>query len=105
MRAGKLRHPIVIQQASESNNSIGEPIATWTTYAERRASIANPGGGESFGNHQINAEANLNFTLRHLSGVTTKMRVSFDSRVFDILAIRNPMERNKTLILECKEQV
>lgn len=104
MNPGKLRHKIIIEQATESQNSYGEVINTWATFTTRRASISNLRGGESLKSNQVSSEASILFVLRTLSGVTTKMRVSYDSRLFDIVYVDNGNETQKETRLECTEQ-
>jgi len=44
-------------------------------------------------------------TMRYHSGVTTKTRLLFGSRVLDVTGIQNPEERNISLVLSCVERV
>lgn len=104
MNVGQLRHKVIIQSLTETQNTYGEPIKTWATFATRRAAIKTVSGSEKMSSKQLNSEAKIIFTLRYLSGVTTKMRVSYDSRIFDIIAIDNGIERQKATLLECIEQ-
>lgn len=105
MRAGQLRHSVTIEQATESQNAIGEAIQTWTTFAKRRASVQPFQGREFWSAKQFNAESNLRVRLRYLTGLTTKMRISWNGRLFDIRSIVNADERNRELILIVEEQV
>jgi len=105
VQAGKLRHKIVIQTSTEANNSLGEPIQTWTTFATVRAGVSPLAGRETFRLDQVSADSDVKFTIRHLDSVTTKMRISYDSRIFDIQSIANVNERDRMLILMCKERL
>lgn len=104
MKAGKLRHKIIIQSLTETQDGFGEGIKSPSTFATRRASIKNLRGGEKFTAQQVNSDAQVLFTIRYLSGVTTKMRVSYSGRVFDILYVDNGAERDTETRLECREQ-
>jgi len=103
MDIATLRHRITIEQVTETVNSVGEPIITWTTFAIVWASVAPLDGREFWASKQINSEVTGKIKIRYLSGINTKMRVLFGSRVFDIEAILNVEERNKEMTLLVKE--
>ena len=103
----KLRHKIIIQQPTYSIGSAGGNILTWSDYAPRKAKAIPKGGQETFRLQQFFSEANMMFLLRHDSltkAITSKMRVSFDSRFFDIIAAINEDELNQTIKLVCTEK-
>ncbi len=103
MNPGQLKHKIVIEQSTPAQDSFGEPIDSWTTFATRRASAKTLRGGESFKSSQVTSEAQVMFTLRFLDNVTTKMRVNWNARYFNILFVDNGDETQKETRLECKE--
>ena len=105
MRAGALRHKIVIQEPTETQDSVGGPDATWSTFATVWASIEPLNGRELFAAQQINAEITARIRIRYLSGVIPKMRVSFGERIFEILSVINLEERNREMELMVKEDV
>lgn len=91
IRAGKLRHPIVIETATESQDEIGGITKSWATHAERMAGFETLSGREYFEGGGRKSEATARFWLRDdLDDVTTKMRVSYDSRAFNIEAVIPP---------------
>lgn len=108
MRAGKLRHQVTIQSltaGSPTRKPDGTLDAAWTDAIGNpvAASIDPVTGKESFlaGGHL--AEVDHKIRIRYRAGITAKQRVLFGSRVFDILAVLNWEERNKELLLLCKE--
>lgn len=108
MRAGRLRHRITIQQyvtGSPQQKATGEPDGAWSTYATVWASVEPVSGREPFLAQAHLAEVTTKIGLRYRSGITSAMRVSFDSRIFDIKAILNWEERNIELQLLCTEGV
>jgi len=105
MRAGKLRHQIVIEQSTEARNSVGEVTASWATFATVRASVEPMQGRESFVASQDLAERTVRFRIRYLAGITPKMRVSYDSRTFDIQSVVNREERNRETHILCREVI
>jgi len=105
MRAGRLRHLIVIEQASEANDSQGQAIKTWSTFATVHAAVEPLTGREYEAAAQINAETTTRITIRYLAGITQKMRISYDSKLYNIEAMRNIGERDRQIELMCSEGV
>ncbi len=107
IRAGKLRHVMEIEQATESRNAIGEAIQTWSTFATRHVSVEPFQGREFWSAKQVNAERNLRVRMRYLEGLTTKMRLNWRarSRLFDILSIVDVNERNHEMLLLVEERL
>ena len=107
IRAGRLRHVMEIEQATETRNAIGEAVQTWATFATRRVSIEPFQGREFWSAKQVNAERQLRVRMRHVDGLTTKMRLNWmaQSRIFDILSVVNASERNHEMILMVEEKL
>lgn len=105
MMSGRLRHKIVIQNPSESNGSYGETVTTWGTFATVWASVEPLNGREYFESQQTNAEVNFRFRIRYTASITPKMRISYDSRTFDIISVINVNERDRETVLMAKEVV
>lgn len=108
MRAGLLRKTVVVQSTNESRTSSGAVANTWATHCTRRAAVEPISGKEYFDARAENANVTVKFRLRHdsLTGlITPKMRVSYDSRYFDIESVINTGERDKEIILMCRELV
>lgn len=103
MRSRYLRQKIRIQSATETQDSFGAISTTWSTFADVYADIMPIRGNEFFIVHQEKSQATIKFTIRYLSGLTTKHRILYDSRVFDIESIINIKERNREMILMCRE--
>ena len=75
MRAGRLRHRVVIEKNAPTADGSGALVDAWTTFATRWASVEPLSGREFFASRQIEAEVTTRIRLRHLAGVTPKMRV------------------------------
>lgn len=118
MRAGRLRHKVTIQEVTETPDAYGEPSESWTTYAERWASIEPLAGREYFAAKQEHSEVDTRIRLRWdraLVAVTPKHRVLYtyplldgspettQTRIFDIEAVLNMQERNREIVLMCRE--
>jgi SPP1 family predicted phage head-tail adaptor len=105
VQAGKLRHRIKIQEATETYNGVGEPVTTWTDYKIVWAEIRPMQGREYWASQQVNPEVTHRVTIRYLDGVTTEMRINFSDRIFAIDSILNTDEKNVELVVLCKENV
>lgn len=105
MRAGALRQRITIQQAIESQDSSGSVTKVWTTFATIWAAYEPQTGSESFKEDQEQAVMGVRFRTRFKAGITPKMRVSFDGRVFDILSLVDVNGRSKQLHIMTRENV
>lgn len=109
MRTGKLRHDVVIQKLqpnSPSQKSTGEPDESWVTHLAAVAASVEPlRGRELFAAQEHHSEIEVRIRIRYRSDVTAKMRVSFRSKIYDILAVINPREENVELELMCKQGV
>lgn len=105
MRAGQLRHRIVIQSVTETRDSFGQPQPSWSTFAERYAEILPQSGREYLAARTITPELTHLVRLRGVTGVTPKMRVLLGTRVLDILAAVPVEERTRELLLTCRELV
>lgn len=70
MRAGRLDRRITIQAKTTAASSSGEPVETWTTVVARRsAGMAPVRGEERFGEPQLVAREQVEFTLRWAADV------------------------------------
>lgn len=103
MRAGRLRHSIIIQHYTTTYDEYNAPIQTWATFATVRAGIEPLKGEERFLAAQRQASTTHRVVTRYVPGVTAAMRVKFGDRYFAIKEILNPQERNRELHLMCEE--
>ncbi len=106
MRAGKLRHQVIIQRlvaGSPQQKPSGEPDTSWTTYLTVSASVEPVTGREPFLAQEHLSEVDTKIRIRYRDGITADMRVSFGSRYYNIRAILNFEERNRELLLLCSQ--
>lgn len=109
MHAGKLRHRITIQRLTGARDTFGAETDAWETFkrcwAEVKPAFGSQGGGREvfLMGQQLQAISDVVITMRYMAGITTKDRVSFGDRTFEILATHNRDERNREMELICKE--
>lgn len=104
MRAGGLRHEVVIQTPTETENATGESVPTWGTFAAVRAAVEPLRGQEFFASQQLQSSLSVRIRIRYLANVTTKMRVQWENRYFAIEGIIDPEMRHRELQLMCVER-
>jgi SPP1 family predicted phage head-tail adaptor len=103
MRAGELRHSVIIQERSTTQNSFGEEPDTWADVATVRAAIKPIQGKEFVAAKQAQSETTHKVIMRYWPGLTAKHRLKFGSRILEIEMIRNIDERNHMYELRCVE--
>lgn len=105
MRAGRLRHYVIIQQATETQGADGSVIQTWGEFAHVYAEISPKSGNETYASQGIHASVVHEIRIRYLKGVVPKMRILWGERVFEIIGVVNWNERNREMLLNCTEIV
>lgn len=105
MRAGELRHQVILQTPTPTRDSYGAEIVTWTDTATVWASIEPLRGREYWEAQKINAEISHKIRMRYREGVKPNMRLKFGSRIFEIISVFSPEERRRELWYLCKERV
>ena len=104
INAGNLADRIVIEQAAETRNSVGEVTLSWSTFATVWADVQALSGREAERYGQIVGFTGHKVTIRTLPGVKVSMRVIYEgTRTLEIGAI-NEYERGWYLELICTEK-
>ena len=101
MRAGRLRHRVMIQQLVPDPSIGGTDI--WHDYATVWAAIEPLRGREYLAAQQEGAEVTGRITTRYINGVKPGMRWKYESRIFDIISVIDLEERHVELQLMVKE--
>jgi SPP1 family predicted phage head-tail adaptor len=103
INAGDLTDRIVIQQATETKNSVGEVSLTWATFATVWADVRALSGREAQRYGQIVGLTGHKVTIRALTGIKPAMRILYNTtRTLEIGAI-NEYERSWYMELICTE--
>jgi SPP1 family predicted phage head-tail adaptor len=98
MKAGTLKHQIIIKYPTEVNTG-GEIISTWVEFDTIRAEVLPKRGSEYWAAKQLIDEEPKIFHIRYLEGVTAKMRVYFNDIAYDIKHVQNVEMRNREMLL------
>ena len=100
MRAGKLDRSITIERFTETISPAGKPSQAWTVLAMVPAQLVEASTEEFLRKFGEDAETVAMFRIRHLDGVTTKDRVVYNERPFNIAEIKE-IGRRVGLELRC----
>lgn len=104
MEAGKLRHRITFQTRSVSQDAYGGQVDTWTDAVTNVAAAIEPlSVRELMVAQAAQNETRLKVSTRYFAGLTPAMRITYGSRIFNILGITNVEERNRELQFLCSE--
>jgi SPP1 family predicted phage head-tail adaptor len=102
---GSLRHLLTVQQNTPSVDDSGGPKETWTTFATWRAGMEPETGREYYRLRQIHADMTASFVGHYKAGITTEMRLSLDTRTWNILAVVNESEANRVTRIVARENL
>jgi SPP1 family predicted phage head-tail adaptor len=108
MRAGKLRHRVTLQSltaGSPQQTASGQPDESWADEATIWASVEPLRGRELFAAQEHHSRVEVRIRLRYRAGITAAMRVSFDGRYYNIVAVLDREERHRELELMCEQGV
>jgi SPP1 family predicted phage head-tail adaptor len=103
LHAGDLRHRVAVQARASGTGTRGEPTGSWSTVGGRWAEIINLSGSELEKARQLQADASVRVRFRFYSGLTTRHRLLFGSRVFQIGHIDDVDQLGVEHILTCSE--
>lgn len=105
MRAGLLRHRVTIQDKTAVQDGYGEETLTWSTYAERWASVEPLQGREFLEGKALAAEVTVRIRLRFVSGAAPEMRVVYGEHTYEIVSVIDVDLRGVEMVLMCREIV
>lgn len=107
MRPGRLRHRVVVQRATDAIDQYGDQTKSWANLATVWAAVEPLNGRELFTAQQTQSQVSTRITIRPIVGqtITSKDRIKFGSRYFDIQSVINVEERNIELQLLCVERI
>lgn len=105
MPPGRYPHHVDIEVPVSTQNEIGEWVTTFRKVADSYASIEPLRGREYWAAAQVNAETTHEIKMRPPSvSLTTAHEIVFGTRRFEIEVVRNLAERNRELVILCKER-
>lgn len=105
MRAGRLRHQVILQSRSTTPNDYNEPVVSWSAVGTYRAAIEPVTGRERFASAERVAEGQVRIIMRYVGAITEENRIVHGSTVYDIKAVVNKNEIDREYELICQKGV
>lgn len=108
MRSGQLRHEGQLQSPTKIRGETGGYTLAWSTYARvccGEVSSNDVRGSETVSSEKIKAEKQTTWLTRFRPGVTSGHRLIVRGRTLNIESVNNVNERDRELMLYCREQV
>ena len=80
MQSGKLRYKLTIESPTRSVSDSGQPIITWSTFAQVRGDVRTGSGREFDAHGKANGEQIQTAYCRYIDDVKPEMRVKWTDR-------------------------
>lgn len=102
INAGRMNRQITIEQRTDTRAASGAVVPTWAAYVTTYAEVAFTGGKEFAAAKQAHSEVDTVFIIRSGGTVTNRMRVNYQQRFFDILAVDDITDKDRVRLI-CRE--
>jgi len=99
----RLNKRITIQSKTKTSDNLGGYSETWSNLKTLWAEIKPTLNTDNFEGNQIEEKTNYTITIRYYSALTTKCRIKYDNRIFNIIGIINPLENNQIMEISAEE--
>jgi len=103
VKAGDLRHLILVQSRDAGTDAAGQPLQTWTDLASVWADIRGANGlntiKASLGGVEINA---YSFRIRYRTDLDAAKRVVFNGQNYDVKQVRHDFAKKEWTDLVCE---
>lgn len=104
MRIGRLRHRLTLEAPVTEEEEIGGRNVTWSPVATVWAAIETVNGNETGALGQTDARLFHRIIIRHRADIGPAMRLTKGARVFEILGVRDPDGRGRSLAIHAIER-
>lgn len=102
MRAGRLRHRILIESRIESRDEFGGVTLAWGVVEDNvPAEIVPLSGREFLAAGELQGEVTTRMTIRYMPGIEANMRVQHDGQVYRIVAALPDPTLRRHITLMC----
>lgn len=98
-----LNKRITIEENVTTSDGAGGFTSSWATFATVWAEIKPVSTDEKFTSMQVKNTVTHSVTIRYTENLKESMRINYDSRIFKIISIVNPLEENKILEILAEE--
>ena len=106
---GQMRHRVAIANPTRTADGDGGYTDTWVAADPSpvwaRIDTATASNIERLADNTVEAPISHFVTMRLHESVTTRSRLTYDGRYFNIRGLQNSQERDRWLVLACEEQL
>ena len=100
-----MNHRLIVQQVTATQDAYGAPTNTWSTFANAWGEITPVSGFERPIANKTESQVTHRIRMHWLARMLPTMRISYDSRTFNIVSLINVDERNREWLLLCQEVI
>ena len=100
-QAGQLDRRITIQNFSETTDSFGQEVKSFSTLASEWANVVEKVGREGEDGEMIAATKKVEFVIRYRTDVDEEMRIIYNNNTYKIQAIQSADARKAFLKIVC----
>lgn len=105
MRAGSLNRRVMIQKRDTGRDAAGQPLQTWSDYAQAWADVKSPTGLGAIRDMQGDLSASVarySIRLRYRTDLNFAMRVKYGDQVFDVKQVQQDFTGHRYTDLVCE---
>ena len=102
MRPGLLNSRVVVQQQSTTQDSLGQPLNTWSTFATVWANVRHTSGVESIKADALTPVVRASIRVRYRGDLTAAMRVVHGITTYNIVAVLPDIGGKEYVDLACE---
>jgi SPP1 family predicted phage head-tail adaptor len=100
-QAGQLDRRITLQTFSETTDTFGQEVKTYSTLASVWANVKESIGKEGEDGDMIAATKKVEFIIRYRTDVNEQMRITYNNNTYKIQAIQSADARKAFLKIVC----
>ena len=101
-QAGQLDRRITIQTFSETTDSFGQEVKSFTTLADVWSRVIENVGNEGENGDMISATKRVDFFIRYRSDINEQMRIVYNNETYKIHAIQSADARKAFQMIRCE---
>ena len=102
MRPGLLNSRVVVQQQSTTQDALGQPLNTWSTFATVWANVRHTSGVESIKADALTPVVRASIRVRYRGDLTAAMRVVHGSTTYNVVAVMPDIGGKEYVDLACE---
>lgn len=102
MQAGRFRTRVMLQERTSGFDDLGQPVSTWSDVAPLWADVRSNSGLQTLKADMETSVVKFSIRVRYREGITSAMRFTQGSTVYQIDAVLPDVARRQYVDLVCK---